>query len=69
MAKAKGTRVTQKEAARMYELYQQLGCYKAVGKKMRRSPDTVSRHIAIYEASRATAQAIIRKDINPLLIH
>ena len=69
MAKAKGTRVTQKEVARMYELYQQLGCYKAVAKKMRRSPDTVSRHIATFEASRATAQAIIKKDINPLFIH
>ena len=66
---SKGTRVTQKEVARMYELYQQLGCYKLVAKKMRRSPDTVSRHVAQYEASRATAQAIIKKDINPLFIH
>ena len=49
MARVK--KVTEKEKKRMWQLYQDLQCYKAVAKKMRRSPDTVSRHVQAYEAA------------------
>lgn len=42
----------------MWELYQQLGSYKAVARKLKRNPDTVSRHIKIYEAAYLVAAAI-----------
>ena len=45
----KGTRVTQKEKLKMWQLYQDLGSYKAVGKELRRSPDTVARYVREYE--------------------
>lgn len=45
---AKGTKVTKKEVLKMMALYEQLGTYAAVAKRMRRSPDTVSRHIQKY---------------------
>lgn len=46
----------------MWQLYQQLGTYKAVAKKMRRSPDTVSRHVREYEAAvRATGYVLNQK--------
>lgn len=48
---AKGTRVTQREKEKMWLMYQQYGCFKIVAKKMRRSPDTVSRHVREYEAA------------------
>lgn len=48
---AKGTRVTQKEKVKMWELYQELGSFKSVAKRLRRSPDTVSRHVREYEAA------------------
>lgn len=47
---AKGTRVTEREKKRMWELYQQFGTFKSVAKKMRRSPDTVSRYVREYES-------------------
>ena len=50
----KGTRVTQSEKRKMWELYQKLGCYKEVGRKCRRSPDTVSRYVLEYEAALQT---------------
>lgn len=48
---AKGTRVTEREKKRMWELYQQFGSFKIVAKKMRRSPDTVSRYVREYETA------------------
>ena len=57
MAK-KGTKVSKKEELRMWELYQQLGSYTAVAKKMRRHADTVSRHVQIYEAALAVANIL-----------
>lgn len=54
----KGTKVSKKEVKRMWELYQILGTYAAVGKKMRRSPDTVARHIQRYEAALAVANIL-----------
>ena len=59
MAKAKGTRVTQKEKNKMWLLYQDLGSYKAVAKKMRRSPDTVARYVNEIEQTIQVAQAAI----------
>ena len=52
--------VTEKEAQRMWELYQTLGTYKAVAKKMRRSSETVSRHVNRVEATIGTAEAILK---------
>jgi DNA-binding CsgD family transcriptional regulator len=51
----KGTKVTPREKKRMWELYQQLNSYKAVAKKMKRSPDTVSRHVKEYEIAVSVA--------------
>ena len=58
----KGTKVLQKEKKKMYELYQTLGSYTKVGKKMRRNPDTVSRYVQEYERSLAVAQAILNRE-------
>lgn len=57
----KGTRVNQKEVEKMWMLYQQLGSFKAVGKRMRRSPDTVSRYVHEYEAAARAAGAILNR--------
>lgn len=54
----KGTKVTAEEIQKMWELYKQLGSYAAVGKQLRRNPDTVSRHIAKYEAALAAAKFV-----------
>lgn len=45
------TRVTEVEKELMWRLYQKLGSYKAVAKKVNRSPDTVARHVQNYEAA------------------
>lgn len=47
---AKGTRVTEQEKEKMWQLYQQLGSYAAVAKKMNRDPGTVSRYVREHEA-------------------
>lgn len=54
----KGTKVTKKEERKMWELYQELGNYTLVAKKMRRNPDTVSRHIQKYEAALTIANLL-----------
>lgn len=59
MAKAKGTRVTQREKNKMFELYQVLGSYSLVAKKMRRSPSTVARYVSEMEASVREAKVVI----------
>ena len=59
---AKGTKVSQREKKRMWELYQQLGTFKAVARKMKRSRDTVSRYVQEYEATLSVAHAIIDRD-------
>ncbi|MCI9188128.1 MAG: helix-turn-helix domain-containing protein [Lachnospiraceae bacterium] len=59
---AKGTRVTQKEKEKMWRLYQELGSFKDVAKKMRRSPDTVSRHVREYEAAVGAAGYILNQE-------
>jgi DNA-binding transcriptional ArsR family regulator len=51
-------RVTPQEQKKMWELYKKLGSYAAVARKMKRSPDTVSRHIKVYEAAYLVAAAM-----------
>ena len=60
---AKGTRVTQKEKEKMWRLYQELGSFKVVAKKMRRSPDTVSRDVREYEAGVSAAGYRLNKEV------
>jgi len=48
---AKGTRVTQQEKEKMWHLYNELGTFAAVAKKLRRDPGTVSRYVHEYEAA------------------
>lgn len=55
---AKGTRVTQQEKEKMWQLYQEIGSFAKVAKKLRRSPDTVSRYVHEYEAAVSTASII-----------
>lgn len=59
MPKAKGTRVTSREKRRMWELYQQLGSYKLVAKRLRRSPDTISKYVTEYETALQVANSIL----------
>lgn len=53
---AKSTRVTEREKRRMWELYQTLGSYTRVAKKMRRSRGTVSKYVLEYETAIKVAQ-------------
>lgn len=55
---AKGTRVTQREKRKMWELYQALGSYAAVAKKLRRNRDTVARYVREYETALQVAQIL-----------
>ncbi len=56
---AKGGRVTQQEKQKMWKLYQELGSFVKVAKKLRRSPNTVSRYVHEQEAAIAAAGYII----------
>lgn len=58
----KGTRVTQKEKQKMWQLYKDLGSYKLVAKKIRRSPDTVARYVREYEIAVGVAGYIIDRE-------
>ena len=55
---AKGTRVTQQEKEKMWQLYQEGNNFVKIGKKLQRSPDTVSRYVHEYEAAVSTASII-----------
>lgn len=57
----KGTRVTQKEKLKMWQLYQDLGSYKAVAKKVRRCPETVARYVREFEIATSVADHIINR--------
>lgn len=52
-------RVSQAEKEEMWKLYQQLGTFIKVAKKMNRSPDTVSRYVREYEAAVQAASVIL----------
>lgn len=58
---AKGTRVTSREKKRMWELFQQGLSFIQIGKKMRRSPDTVSRYVHEYETAIAVSNYLLDK--------
>ena len=53
------TKVTEKEKKKMWEMYQKMGCYKKVAKKMRRNPATVSRYAQEYETAVRAASYIM----------
>ena len=57
---AKGTRVTQQEKEKMWQLYQEVGSFVKVAKKMQRSPDTVSRYVHEYEAAVNAASVVLK---------
>ena len=56
---AKGTRVTQKEKEKRWQLFQDGHSFVKIGKKLRRSPDTVSRYVREYEAAVGAASVVI----------
>ena len=56
---AKGTRVTQQENEKMWQLYQEGKTFVAIGKKLRRSPDTVSRYVHEHEAAVNAVRVVI----------
>lgn len=58
---AKGTRVTQQEKEKMWQLYRDGNSFVKIGKKLRRSPDTVSRYVHEYEAAVSTAGYILNR--------
>ena len=56
---AKGTRVTQQEKEKMWQLYQEVGSFAKVAKKMQRNPDTVSRYVHEHEAAVNAVRVVI----------
>ena len=56
---AKGTRVTQQEKEKMWQLYQEGNTFKKIAAKLCRSPDTVSRYVHEYEAAVGAAGYVI----------
>ena len=48
---AKGTRVSDAEKEKMWQLYQEIGVIEKVAKKMRRDRSTVSKYVAEYQAA------------------
>lgn len=58
---AKGTRVTQQEKEKMWQLYREGNSFVKIGKKLRRSPDTVSRYVREYEAAVSAAGYILNQ--------
>ena len=56
---AKGTRVTQQEKEKMWQFYQDGNSFVKIGKKLRRSPDTVSRYVHEHEAAVNAVRVVI----------
>ena len=56
---AKGTRVTQQEKEKMWQLYQEGNTFKKIAAKLHRSPDTVSRYVHEYEAAVSAAGYVL----------
>ena len=56
---AKRTRVTQQEKEKMWRLYNELGSFSKVAKKLNRSPDTVSRYVREHEAAVNAVRVVI----------
>ena len=62
---AKGTRVTQREKEKMWQLYQETGNFTKVAKKMRRNPDTVSRYVHEREAAVNAVRVVVEAQNKP----
>ena len=62
-------RVTQKEKEKMWQMYQQLGSFAKVAKKMRRNPDTVSRYVREYEAAVGAASYVLNRIQKGILLY
>ena len=56
---AKRTHVTQQEMEQMWQLYNQLGSYAKVAKKLHRSSDTVSRYVREHEAAVNAVRVVV----------
>lgn len=56
---AKGTRVTQQEKEKMWQLYQDGNSFVKIGKKLHRSPVTVSRYVHEHEAAVNAVRVVI----------
>ena len=56
---AKRTRVTQQEKEKMWQLYNELGSFSKVTKKLNRSPDTVSRYVHEHESAVNAVRVVI----------
>ena len=56
---AKRTHVTQQEKEQMWQLYNQLGSYAKVAKKLHRSSETVSRYVREFEAAVGAASIVM----------
>ena len=56
---AKRTRVTQQEKEQMWQLYNQLGSYAKVAKKLHRSSDTVSRYVREHAAAVNAVRVVV----------
>ena len=59
-------RVSQTEKEEMWKLYQQLGTFIRVAKKMNRSPDTVSRYVREYDAAVHAASIVLNTQYSPI---
>ena len=57
----KGPRVTQKEKEKMWQMFQDGYSFIKIGKKMRRSPDTVSKYVREFEAAVGAASYILNQ--------
>ena len=60
---AKGTRVTQQEKEKMWQLYKEGTTFAKIAKKMQRDPGTVSRYVREYEAAVSAAGYILNKRV------
>ena len=56
---AKGTRVTQQEKEKMWQFYQDGNSFVKIGKKLHRSPDTVSRYVHEREAAVNAVRVVV----------
>ena len=57
-------RVTEQEKERMWKLYQGLGSYTKVAKKVNRNAGTVSRYVREYEAAVRATSCILNTKVN-----
>ena len=56
--------VTEKEKEKMWRLYQTLGSYTKVAKRVKRNPDTVSKYVKEYEAAVRAAGVVLHAKNN-----